>query len=117
MQTPRILITRPEPGASRTAARLRAAGFEAVVLPLTRIERLAFGVPEGRFDGVVVTSAQALAGVDASRFISLPVVAVGDTTATAAREMGFSRIETASGSVESVAAVAAANFERGNRFY
>ena len=33
----RVLVTRPEPGASRTAARLEADGFAPIVLPLTEI--------------------------------------------------------------------------------
>jgi uroporphyrinogen-III synthase len=33
----RILVTRSEPGASETAARLRAAGFEPIVEPLFAI--------------------------------------------------------------------------------
>jgi uroporphyrinogen-III synthase len=115
MQTPRILVTRPEPGASRTAERLRNAGFEAVVLPLTRIERLPFELPDGPFDGLVVTSAQALAVVNVSYFAALPVVAVGDTTANAARQAGFKLIETGLGSVESVVALAASTFEPNSR--
>lgn len=117
MQTPRILVTRPEPGATRTAQRLRAAGFEPVVLPLTRIERLAFEMPEGAFGGLVLTSAQALAGTDVAAFTSLPVVAVGDTTAHAAREAGFQRIETATGSAESVAILAASVFRPNSRIF
>jgi uroporphyrinogen-III synthase len=115
MQTPRILITRPEPGASRTAGRLRNAGYEPVVLPLTRIERLAFEIPEGPFDAVVLTSAQALAGVDVTPFASIPIVAVGDMTANAAREAGIARIETASGSAESVANLARSTFRPHSR--
>jgi uroporphyrinogen-III synthase len=114
MQTPRILITRPEPGATRTAARLRAAGFEPVILPLTRINRLEYVLPDKPVDGVVVTSARALSGVDTAVFNSLPIVAVGETTANAAREAGFLKIDTASGSAESVAALAASAFRPGS---
>ena len=41
----RVLVTRPEPGAGRTAARLQAAGFEPIVLPLSEIVRLAPALP------------------------------------------------------------------------
>jgi uroporphyrinogen-III synthase len=100
---PRILITRPEPGAARTAERLREIGFEPVVLPLTRIVRLAFEIPESEFDGLVVTSAQALNGGDFSRLSFLPMIAVGEMTAKAALAAGFSDVLTANGFVESVA--------------
>lgn len=112
---PRILITRPEPGAARTAERLQRIGFEPVVVPLARIERLAFEFPESEFDGLVVTSAQALNGGDFSQLSSLPVIAVGEMTAKAARKAGFSSIVTANGSVESVAECAVLKFKRGAR--
>lgn len=112
---PRILITRPEPGAARTAERLRQVGFEPVMLPLTRIEHLAFELPDGTFDGLVVTSVQALNGGDFSRFVALPVIAVGAMSATAGRESGFSSIVTANGSVESVVECVLSNFNHGAR--
>jgi uroporphyrinogen-III synthase len=102
---PRILVTRPEPGATRTAKRLEAAGFDAVALPLTRIAPLDFALPEGVFDAVIVTSAQALRKVDSDRLLPLPLYAVGDTTAEAARKAGFEHVKTAGGSGSSIAAL------------
>ena len=52
----RVLVTRPEPGASRTAARLSALGHEAVVVPLFAARRLAWEMPEA-FGAVAFTSA------------------------------------------------------------
>ena len=100
---PRILVTRPEPGASRTAARLAAAGFEPVLLPLTRIAPLDFSLPEGDFDAVIVTSAQALKSFKPDWMLPLPVYAVGETTAESVKSAGFAAIFTASGSVGSIA--------------
>ncbi|TIT17702.1 MAG: uroporphyrinogen-III synthase, partial [Mesorhizobium sp.] len=37
----RVLVTRPEPGASRTARRLADAGFQPILLPLTETVALA----------------------------------------------------------------------------
>ena len=102
---PRILVTRPEPGASGTAARLAAAGFEPVVLPLTRIVPLDFTLPDGPFDAVVVTSAQALKAVKPEPILHLPVFAVGEATAESAKNSGFGRVMTAGGSLESIAAL------------
>jgi uroporphyrinogen-III synthase len=100
-----VLVTRPEPGASRTAARLSAAGFEAVVLPLTRIAPLDFAPPDGDFDAVIVTSAQALSAAAPNRLFKLPVFAVGEATAASARTAGFENVMAAGGSVGSAAAL------------
>lgn len=102
---PRILVTRPEPGASRTAARLAAAGFEPVLLPLTRIVPFDFSMPDGDFDAVIVTSAQALKAVKADRILTLTVYAVGETTAESVKSAGFAAIFTAGGSVASIASL------------
>ena len=99
---PRILMTRPEPGASRTAKRLLALGYEPVIFPLTTIVPLAFEMPIGAFDALVVTSAQALRSGDFARYRGLPVFAVGDTTASAASSTGFEHITIAGGDVSSI---------------
>src|SRR5882757_8304646 len=57
----RVLVTRPEPGASRTAIRLEAQGFQPVLLPLT--ETVMLPVETKTISGVVavaVTSANAV---------------------------------------------------------
>ena len=83
-------MTRPEPGASRTAAAIAEAGLEPVVLPFTRTVGLP--VPEDRIAAargcaaVVVTSAKALTHAPAALLATLagmPVFAVGDATAAA----------------------------------
>lgn len=102
---PRVLVTRPEPGAARTAARLAAAGFEPVVLPLTRIAPEDFTLPEGPFDAVLATSAQALKVALPKRLLKRPVFAVGETTALSARSAGFDAVIIAGGSAGSIAAL------------
>jgi uroporphyrinogen-III synthase len=72
--------------------RAEAIGLEAVAMPLFAIEPVAWAVPDARdFDGLLLTSANAAReagnGLDSLR--SLPVHAVGDATATAARDAGF----------------------------
>lgn len=102
---PRVLVTRPEPGASRTAARLEMAGFEAAVLPLTLLKALDAELPAGPFDAVIVTSAQALEHACLNLPPQLPVYAVGAATAASAERCGFAQIMTAGGSVASIAAL------------
>jgi uroporphyrinogen-III synthase len=102
---PRVLVTRPEPGASRTAARLEAAGFDTVSLPLTVLNPLDFEIPPGPFDAMIITSAQAFEHGDPKLLPQLPVYAVGGTTAASAEKSGFGDIVTAGGSVASIAAL------------
>jgi uroporphyrinogen-III synthase len=88
----RLFILRPEPGASASVARAAALGLEAVAIPLFEIVASDWQVPDvGAFDGLVLTSANALrwgkAGLEQLR--GLPVFAVGKATAEAAREAGF----------------------------
>jgi uroporphyrinogen-III synthase len=92
----RVLVTRPQPGAAATARRLAALGHEAVVLPLTRTERLKLDImPDGPFAAVVATSAAAIRHAPEDLLVTilaLPLHAVGRATAVAAREAGFSSI-------------------------
>ena len=88
----KLVILRPEPGASETFDRAVQAGLDAVKLPLFAIEPVEWTAPDpGQFDGLLVTSANAFANGDdqLARLQSLPVHAVGPATAEAARTAGF----------------------------
>lgn len=88
----RLLVLRPEPGASATVKRARERGLEAVAAPLFEIEAVPWQAPDsGRFDALLVTSANAVrcAGAQLEKFLSLPVYAVGEMTSLAAQERGF----------------------------
>lgn len=88
----RVLILRPEPGASATMERARARGLDAIKIPLFEIEAVEWQAPEaGGFDGLLLTSANAVrfAGEQLQSLRGLPAYAVGDATAEAAREAGF----------------------------
>lgn len=92
-----LLILRPEPGASETAARARRLGLEPVVAPLFAIRPLPWNPPDPRaFDAVLLTSANAArhAGAALAGFLGLPCWAVGEATAAAAREAGFADVRT-----------------------
>jgi uroporphyrinogen-III synthase len=84
-----ILVTRPEPDNRATEAKLRAKGYDVVLAPLLRFEALPAQIGNDKFAGVVVTSANALRGELPERLRALPLFAVGDHTAAAAREAGF----------------------------
>jgi uroporphyrinogen-III synthase len=91
----KILVTRPEPGASVTAARLMALGHEVVLAPCLAISRLPARLPV-RPAAIIVTSGQAVAALPAA-FHDVPVFCVGDATAGRLHAAGFSRVESAGG--------------------
>ncbi|MFQ0814306.1 uroporphyrinogen-III synthase [Brucella anthropi] len=91
----RVLVTRPQPAGTRTAAKLASRGYEPVLLPLSRTVALSFAVPDGPFAALTVTSANALHHIDMQclkLFLDLPLFAVGQGTAEAARKAGFGQV-------------------------
>jgi uroporphyrinogen-III synthase len=105
-----VWITRAQPGAAATAARLRALGLTAVIAPL--LETRALG--EGPLDlaGIAALAFTSANGVRAfaarMEGRALPVFAVGAATAAAARAAGFTRVVSADGDVAALAAVISA---------
>jgi len=104
----RLAVTRAEPEASRTASRIDARGGEAVIAPLLTIE------PSTRID-------RSLTGVQALLFTSangvrafgppqrdVAVFAVGENTASAARNAGFTNVEIGEGDSGALARAAIA---------
>jgi uroporphyrinogen-III synthase len=88
----RVLVLRPEPGASATVERARRRGLDAVAVPLFTIDAIAWDAPEAAsFDGLLLTSANAVryGGEQLKSLRGLPAYAVGEATAEAAREAGF----------------------------
>ena len=88
----RVLVLRPEPGASATVERARKHGLDAVAMPLFEIEAVEWDAPDAAgFDGLLLTSANTVrcGGRQLESLRGLPVYAVGEATAEAAREAGF----------------------------
>ncbi len=96
-----VLITRPQPGAEATAARVRALGLVPLVAPVMRVRRFAPVLPH-RVQAVLVTSGNALEGLAAW---DVPVFAVGDATAGKARAAGFGDVRSAAGDAVALAAL------------
>ncbi|PBB92231.1 uroporphyrinogen III synthase [Mesorhizobium sp. WSM3864] len=103
----RVLVTRPEPSASRTARRLQAQGFQPVLLPLT--ETVALPVEASVFPAaaaVAVTSANAVRYAPkelVAALAALPCHAVGTRTAEACRAAGFTSVFEGAGDAEALA--------------
>lgn len=103
-----MLVTRPDPDASDTAARLGALGIEGVACPLLVHQTLDVGLPEPKgFAALAVTSANALRALDErgvlARYVNLPLYAVGDRTAAMARDLGFADVTSANGAFADLA--------------
>lgn len=88
----KVIVLRPEPGASATLARAKAAGIEAVAVPLFEIAPVDWAVPQASdFDALLLTSGNAArhGGAGLAALTALPTYCVGDATATAARAAGL----------------------------
>jgi uroporphyrinogen-III synthase len=97
-----VLVTRPHPDDETTASELRARGFEVLRAPMLRFEPVAFHDDmDARYGAVIVTSANALRGIEphlkGHRLLELPLFAVGEQTAIAARRAGFTHVVSANG--------------------
>ena len=106
----RVLVTRPEEDAAGLAAALREAGHEPVMAPLLAVEFLSPAALDPELCGVqalLFTSANGVRALAALKTGAprrdLPVLAVGDASARAARDAGFSAVESAEGDVAALA--------------
>jgi uroporphyrinogen-III synthase len=104
----RVLVTRPEPGASRTARQLVEAGFQPILLPLSQTVGLEGGSGPVPADAaaVAVTSANAIRHAPArliAAVSALPCHAVGKRTADAARAAGFASVDEGPGDAGALA--------------
>ena len=104
-----IAVLRPEPGNAATVAAIEALGLTAIRLPLFEVHAIDWTPPDvTRFDALLLTSANAPrhAGPGLAGLRRLPVHAVGDATAAAARDAGLEVV--AVGGRDGAALVAAA---------
>jgi uroporphyrinogen-III synthase len=97
-----VLVTRPHPDDEATAGALRARGFEVLQAPMLRFEPVPFhDDADARYGAIIVTSANALRAImphlAGSRLLNLPLFAVGEHTASVARDAGFGEVMTAKG--------------------
>jgi uroporphyrinogen-III synthase len=104
----RLLVTRPEPEARRTATLLRSHGHDVIVAPLLRVEpvhAVAFG--PGPWAALAFTSANAVRAIAThARFpalAALPAFTVGSRTRETAVSAGFSAVTSAEGDVDDLA--------------
>ena len=100
-----LVIIRPEPGNQASTAAARKIQMEAHGFPLFEVAPTSWqAVPAADYDALLIGSANVLRcggrGLGALR--SLPVYAVGETTAEAARAAGFTVAATGPGSLQAL---------------
>lgn len=101
----RLFVLRPEPGACATVRQAAELGLDAIAMPLFAVEPLVWDVPDAAgFDALLLTSANAVrhGGEGLERLRALPVYAVGQATADAAREAAFEIASVGSAGAEQV---------------
>jgi uroporphyrinogen-III synthase len=108
----RVLVTRPLPDGERTAAALRALGHQVLLAPLMKVKPLAADLA-GDWSAVIISSANALRALNAQQIAPitrLPLFAVGQRSAAAAREAGFADVRSANGDAGDLIRVVAERF-------
>jgi uroporphyrinogen-III synthase len=114
----RLVVTRPEPEASRTAEALRRRGHTVDVTPMLRVELISDAdLGAGPWGGIVITSATALRAIAdhprKAELLAQPLFAVGRRSAEAAQAAGFAKVQSADGDAADLARLLAARAERG----
>ena len=100
-----VVAIRPEPGLSATIARGREAGLVIEGMPLFEVRPLGWEPPaSGQFDALLIGSANAIrhGGPALARYRQVPVHAVGETTARAAHEAGFTVEQVGEGGLQAL---------------
>ena len=98
-----LVVIRPEPGCSASVAAARAAQMEAHSYPLFEVAAKSWEATATHgFDALLIGSANVFrhGGPGLRALASLPVLAVGETTAEAARSAGFKVTATGSGGLQ-----------------
>lgn len=101
----RVLITRPEPGAAKTAASITALGFEPLIASML-VVTICAARPPTKVAATLLTSGNAVAGCPKSLYV-LPVFAVGAATAALAQRVGFRHVFSADGDSTALASLVA----------
>jgi uroporphyrinogen-III synthase len=99
-----ILAIRPEPGCRATVVAGKTIGLDIKACPLFIIRPVAWSLPAGEIDGLLLGSANALrtGGPLVDKLVDKPVYAVGETTAAAARARGFGVVRVGRGRLQEV---------------
>ena len=114
----KLIVTRPEPDASRTAHELEALGHTAVRAPLLDIQVLdRAGIADAPCQAILVTSANGIRALvrqsGHARMFDRPVYAVGQISADEAGAAGFTDVHAAAGDLTGLAAAVQTGLDPG----
>jgi len=106
----RLIVTRPEPDASRTARALIRLGHEAILCPMLDIVTdTSAKIPTRAYQAVLVTSSNGVRALAARAVrpvtVEVPLLAVGDQTALEAKRAGFGAARSAGGGLDDLVAL------------
>lgn len=109
LHTKTVAITRPQEDAAAMAAELTSRGVKAFIVPMLRIElveeraALLQQAMQQKLQAICVTSKHAVHALAGQKQVhGIALYAVGEATAQAAKEAGFTKIFTADGTVASL---------------
>jgi len=119
----RVLVTRPETSAEKTAERLKLMGHEPVLLPLSKAVHHrqaaadALALPHSALIATSAEALRALANIGSSSEIDhdIRLFAVGEKTAAAAKAAGFGNIHIGSGDGAGLADLIASKLDTADR--
>jgi uroporphyrinogen-III synthase len=102
----KLIVTRPETAASKTAEKLRSLGHEVSVSPMLEIVATETDMPSDDFSMIIITSANALQILEKQDFehslLDTPLYVVGDQTSKIARDIGFINVHSAAGNAKNL---------------
>ncbi len=109
-----LIVTRPSQDAEKLVTALQNQGHSAVSAPMIRIENLAAAeIPQAHWQAITVTSANSIRALserpDLADLKSVPVLAVGPSSAQAATQAGFTSVSSADGDLEALMRLAVQN--------
>lgn len=100
----RVIALRPQPACDATLAAGRALGMEMLGFSLFNVRGCEWKAPEGDVDGLLLGSANAIRhfGPFRERYLAKAVHCVGETTAQAARDAGYTVGHVGTGGLQAV---------------
>jgi uroporphyrinogen-III synthase len=109
------LITRTQPGALMTQALLEKHGYNPICVPAAIIVPTQARIDTSGVQALLMTSAAAARSIQVTPLMmALPVYAVGDATAEAAKAAGFNTVISAGGDGATLAVLAADRMKAGD---
>lgn len=107
-----LVLLRPQPGNDASATRAREMGLTVIQVPLFDVLPADGGpLPTGPYDALLLTSINGVrfGATIMAAFVGVPIYAVGEATAYAARLAGHENVITGGGDAQSTAAMMAAD--------